>query len=283
MATFEERRAQFGERLRSFREQAGLTGRDFAAALGGGWTQSRISKLETGKQTATDSDVTDLLAALGAEESAIEDLLDELRELRVEEVAWRRQLRGGHRARQAQIGGLEHEATVIRGVATAAVPGLLQTANYARAMFATQSELHEIPRDLDEAVRERLRRQQVLYEPDKQIEILVSQGALLHPIASPPDMAAQIDRLSLALGLPNVRFGVLPASHQLPHVPLHGYWIFDDQVLVENITAELRITDPDQIVVYHRLTDRLWNAAVEGDEARALLHQTAERYTRDER
>src|SRR5438105_2090078 len=114
VATFEERRARFGERLRDFREQAGFNGREFAAALGEGWTQSKISKLETGKQTATEDDVLEWLRTLGASEPIMEQVLEDLRQLRVDQVGWRSQIRSGHRRRQAQIAHLEKHATRIR-------------------------------------------------------------------------------------------------------------------------------------------------------------------------
>ncbi|MGP4018271.1 DUF5753 domain-containing protein [Saccharopolyspora sp. 5N708] len=192
-----------------------------------------------------------------------------------EQVAWRSQLQDGHRVAQVRIGGLEQQASVIRGVSLNVVPGLLQTADYARTVFEEQADLLDVPRDLDESVRERLRRQEVLYSPDKRIEILIAEVALLHSVASRAVMAGQVDRLGMALGLPNVRVGLLPVSRQLPHVVLHGYWILDDQVLVENITAELRITDPDQVGIYRKLTDQLWSVAAQGDEARAILSRIA--------
>jgi transcriptional regulator with XRE-family HTH domain len=278
VATFEQRRARFGERLRELREQAGFNGREFARILGEGWTQSRVSKLETGKQTASEEDVIEWLDAVGGSELIVEQLLEDLRRLRVDEVAWRRQIRNGQRKRQAQIAGLEENAGVIRGVSISCVPGLLQTADYARTMFSSQADLHDTDRDVDAAVLERLRRQQVLYQPDKRIEILIAETALLHPIAPPQDMATQIDRLGMALDLPTVRFGVLPATRRLPHVPLNGYWILDEQVLVESVTAELRITDPDQLATYHRLTDRLWTTAAEAEEAQALLRKLSQHY-----
>ncbi|PRW61870.1 XRE family transcriptional regulator [Actinopolyspora mortivallis] len=255
-----------------------MNGRDFSYALGEGWTQSKVSKLETGRQTATDSDVVDWLHACGASEPVVQRVLDELRELRVEEVTWRRQLRGGHQGRQSQIARLEQHATRIRGLSTALVPGLVQTANYARAVFTTQSDLHGTERDPDEAVRERLRRQEVLYEPDKRIDILITESALLHSVVPPADMIAQLDRLNTILALPNLRMGILPAGRTLPHTPIHGFWILDDHVLVENITAELRITDPDQIGVYETLADQLWSAADVGNDASAILQRLTELY-----
>jgi transcriptional regulator with XRE-family HTH domain len=280
VATFEQRRARFGERLRDFREGAGINGREFAKALGEGWTQSKVSKLETGKQTPTEDDVVDWLHALDTPEAVTDQVLEDLRRLRGDEVAWRRQIRNGQRRRQAQIAHLEENAKVIRGVSITCVPGLLQTANYARCVFAGQADLHETARDVDAAVRERLRRQQVLYQQEKQIEILVTEMALLHPVAPPEDMTMQLDRLITALDLPSVRFGILPATRQLTYVPTNTYWILDTQVLVENVTAELRISDPDQLATYHRLTDELWRTAAEADEARDILKKVASYYPR---
>lgn len=54
-------------------------------------------------------------------------------------------------------------------------------------------------------------------------------------------------------------------------MPWHVYWIVDDVVLIETITDELRIYDPEHLTIYNILTDRLWTAAAEGDDARAIL------------
>jgi hypothetical protein len=78
-----------------------------------------------------------------------------------------------------------------------------------------------------------------------------------------------------ALGLPGVRIGILPLGRQLPHVLWHGFWIVDDTVFVENITAEVRVSDATEVATYHRLADALWTVAVEGNEARALLAKVA--------
>lgn len=135
--------------------------------------------------------------------------------------------------------------------------------------------LLDVPDDVDASVRARMERQRLLYEGGPSIEILIGEAALRHPVGSPAVMAAQLDRLGSALGLPGVRIGVLPFGRQLPYVPWHGFWIVDDTVFVENITAEVRVTDETEVTIYHRLADALWTVAVEGDEARALLASVA--------
>lgn len=276
MTSFEQRRQEFGERLRRFRDEAGMTGRELASALG--WPHSKISKLENGKQTAEDSDVTQWLDAIGASESTVRQMLDELAELRISKAAWRAQLRAGHRARQQQSFDNEHAATRIRNVEFGVVPGLLQAADYARAVFRIQAELLQAPdSDIEASVRVRLQRQQVLYQ-GKEIELIVSQHALQHPVAPPDAMLGQLDRLASAVDIPGLRFGVLPAFRRLPNITMNGFTMFDDLVQVEHVSAELTIDDPEQVAIYHRLMDRLWLVACEGDEARAILHQLAAEY-----
>jgi transcriptional regulator with XRE-family HTH domain len=270
---FQARRREFADKLRAHRERAGLSAKEFANSLG--WGNSKVSKIETGKQTPSDAELTDWLTVLGASGSEATALHTELRDLRVHQIEWRRQLRAGHRARQVQDAKSEREASVIRAVDVAAVPGLLQTPDYARAIFTTQGALLDVPDDVDASVRARMERQRLLYQGGPSIEILIGEAALRHPIGLPTVMAAQLDRLGSALGLPGVRIGVLPFGRQLPYVPWHGFWIVDDTVFVENITAEVRVTDETEVTIYHRLADALWTVAVEGDGARALLASVA--------
>lgn len=278
---FEARRMAFGHRLRDLRQQGGFTGRQLANALGPRWPQSKVSKVETGRQTATPDDLNDWFAVVDVPHDLAEGLRDELKELRGEEIAWRQQLREGHRHRQAEIRELEAQARQIRGLSTACVPGLLQTPDYARAIFAAQMQLHGTTRDEDAAVQERIRRQEILHS-STQIAVLITESALLHPVASADLMLAQLDRINTLTELPNLDIGILTSTDPLPAVPLHGFWLygFDDEnlVLVENITAEIRIDDPDQIATYQRLTSELWRSAATGPDARKVLHRLTHRY-----
>lgn len=273
MATFETRRLEFGDRLRALREQAGLKGAELATVLG--WQQSKVSKIERGRQTPTDRDVVDWLDALDAQDSILTELREELRTLRVQQIAWRRQLREGHQARQQQSIRDTRTATVLRSVAFSVVPGLLQTPDYARAVFTSQAHLLDVPDDIEASVTARIERQQALYDAGKQIEILIAEAALMHPVCTAGVLAGQLDRLMSVIGLSTVRLGVLPAGVRVPHIVPHGWWIMDDVVLIETVSEELRIVDPDQIALYHRLTDRLWSVAVDGDAARTRLARIA--------
>lgn len=278
---FEARRAAFGHRLRDLRQRGGFTGRQLAHVLGSRWPQSKVSKLETGRQTATHDDLDDWFAVVDVPHELAQGLRGELQELRVQELAWRQHLREGHRHRQAEMRELETRARQLQGFCTACVPGLLQTPDYARAIFAAQAQLHEVTRDEDAAVQERMRRQEILYT-DMRITIVMTESALLQPVAAPETMVAQLYRISTATEFPNLDIGILPATQPLPVVPLHGFWVYDlgheSLVVIENITAELRIDDPDQIATYHQVSTELQRAAATGPEARALLYELIRRY-----
>lgn len=191
--TYETQRLEFGDRLAALRDAAGMQGKDLAAALG--WDPSKVSKLERGKQMPSDADLVAWLSTVDAI-AELEPLREHLRQLKVAHGAWRRQVRAGHRMRQEADLREESAATLIRAVDVMAVPGLLQIAEYARAVFLSQADLLDIPADdVDEAVRARLQRSQILYEPGRHIEILVTESALATAVCPPAVMAAQLDRL----------------------------------------------------------------------------------------
>ncbi|REH43663.1 helix-turn-helix transcriptional regulator [Kutzneria buriramensis] len=277
MTNFEAARLEFGDVLRRLREQGGLDGKDLASRLG--WHPSKVSKIERGRQTVTDSDLLDILGALAVPDVEAERLRQDLRTLRLKQLAWRRQLRAGHRDRQRQDLVDEQTASTIRIVDLMAVPGVLQTPDYAPAIFVSQAALLEIPAgDIDEAIAVRMQRQHVLYDSSKTIEILIAEAALMHPVCTPAQMAAQVDRLVSATSLTGVRVGLLPAYRPVPHLLPHGFWIVDDVVSAEKVTGEDRETDPEQVAVYERLTDSLWSVAVTGDDARGVLLAVGRRW-----
>lgn len=273
---YETQRLAFGDRLAALRIGADLKQKELAAALG--WDPSKVSKLEHGKQLPSDRDLTDWLQATHAGDH-LGSMRDRLRRLRIAHGAWRRQVGGGHSGRQAQDAREESAASVIRAVDIMVVPGLLQIADYARAVFLTQADLLDTSADdVDEAVRARLQRSAVLYEPDRTVEILIAESALSTAVCPPRVMVAQLDRLAAVVGLPGVRFGVLPSYQQLPHLVPTGFWIVDHEVFVEHPAGELRIDDEDQVATYNKLADRLWTAALEDDGASRIITENRRRW-----
>src|SRR5258708_38221571 len=84
------------------REAPGLSGVAFAQRLG--WQQSRLSKLETGRQFPGADDIAAWAAAAGADPAP---LLDQLGRAKAEHATWAEQYRraGGAAGQQGAIGG----------------------------------------------------------------------------------------------------------------------------------------------------------------------------------
>ncbi|MFP3990639.1 helix-turn-helix transcriptional regulator [Streptomyces sp. E11-3] len=264
---FQQAREALGRRLRELR--AGTTQRALAAVLG--WPQAKVSKLETGRQTATPDDLKAWAAATGNPQVA-EELVTRLQGLEARTRSWRRQLSSGHRPVQDVLMVEYEQSTVLRAWQGAMVVGLLQTPDYARHVFARFAELQQSPRDVEDAVRARMRRQELLYRPGRTFHILLSEAALHAGVAPPDVLAAQLDRLASVIGLDSVRLGIIPLTAPLAIPPGNGFWLYDDRLaIVEEWHAELWLNDGDNVALYGRVWETLDQSAVYGTQARRLI------------
>lgn len=260
MSDFQRNRELLGIRLRELRRSARLTGIQLAGELG--WRQSKVSRLECGRQTASRDDVTAWVDATDAHPDLVGDLMSLLINIESDYAAWRREFRVGTRRKQLNLLRLEARTTTFRGFETCVVPGLFQTAAYAAQRLGEMPDLHGAPNDVQAAVAARMQRQQVLYDSAKRFHFVLSEAVLRTRLCPPDVMRGQLDRLITAAGLPNVRVGVLPFSARFPIAPLNGFWIFDERLVTfETIAAEIHIRDPDEIAAYVDSFDRPAGAA----------------------
>ncbi|MFI5803009.1 helix-turn-helix domain-containing protein [Streptomyces sp. NPDC051561] len=266
---FQSSRVALGARLRELRTEAGLDGKGVAERLG--WQRSKVSRLENGKQTPTVADLTAWAAAVGNPGCAGE-LKGRLTGMETQYRSWRRQLAGGHRARQ-ELAIAETAATqTIRGLEIARIPGLFQTADYARHVFQANASFRQVTNDTEAAVRARIRRQEALYEPGRLFRFLVWESAL-HMRICPRDVhAGQLDRLLSLVGLDTVELGIIPLHADLRRTPAHGFWIYDQRlVIVETIGNEMWLEDTETIALYERAWEWLAESAVYGAAAQHLI------------
>jgi uncharacterized protein DUF5753 len=197
-----------------------------------------------------------------------DELVGDLRSLRVEYAPWRRQLRTGFAPVQRAGLTLQHATTLLRAFEITIVPGLLQTADYARHVYLGLAKLHRGPDDIEEAVRTRMRRQEVLYHPERRFRFLLTETALRARLCPPAGLRAQLDRLLVLSGLDTVDLAVVPSDARLPTWATHGFWIFDDtQVLIETVSAELALRDREDVALYERSFNAFWDVALHGQDA----------------
>ncbi|MFD6973549.1 helix-turn-helix domain-containing protein [Streptomyces sp. NPDC059949] len=264
---YQQARLSLGARLRELRAE--VTGRDLATRLG--WPQSKVSKLETGRQTATGADLEAWAVATGHPE-AVEDLKARLQGLESRSRSWRRQLRAGHRPVQDTLTVEYLRSTRLRAWEGAMVVGMLQTADYARHTFTRYADLYQSVPDVEDAVRARLRRQEIMYQPGRSFEIVMWEAALHARVCPPQVMAAQLDRLAGVVGLDTVQLGIVPFNAALAIPPANGFWMYDDRlVIAEDWHAELWLDDGDTIATYGRVWATLHDAAVHGPAAHRLI------------
>lgn len=274
----EKRRLVLGDQLKELRQGSGLSGKQLAQQAG--WPASKVSRIENARQAVSDADIRTWCKVTNATEALADALRDELRSLRLDEARTRRDVRRSREqpaADQRDSRDIEQTASVIRIFELAAVPTLVQTAEYARHILATTAartgtaDSATVDSATVVGIQAWMERQQVLYAPGRQIEITLTESALRYPVCPPEVLCAQIDRLLALQGLPGMRLGVIPLGTRLPVLPLHGFWILDDVVVIRTFTGELLIRDSDESAVYQRLIDGLASVAEQGDAARTLL------------
>lgn len=275
--TYRRERRRLAGWLRQLRQEAGFSGNALAKQLD--WVQSKVSKIETAKQLPTEDDIRQWAGAVNAQAKTIAELVALLERARAEYVTFKEQFRaaGGGSAFQADILALEAQDTRIRKFQPGMVIGLLQTAEYARELMHLPSGPATLDTDEDEIARMvavRMQRQQVLYDPRKQIQVVLLEAALHTRICSPATLYGQLDRLLAVLGLPSLELGIVPFTALVPLCPLSGFAIHDqDLVVIETVTGETQISDPEEIARYERIFELLREAASYGEQAAALIRK----------
>lgn len=262
------------ERLFRMRKAAGLTGDQLAEALGWGEKTGRtkVSKIENGKQVPSQEDVRAWAQAVGYPEQAAE-LLELLADVQTVHTRWRRRLRGGHVAILEDIDRRTREAKRIRNVEVVLIPGLLQTAGYARSIITSISAAFGT-RDIDAAVQARMNRQAVLYDQSKVFEFVITEAALRLLPCPPQVMAGQLDRL-MSMDLPNVTLGIVPFGAELQVMPFNSFLLLDDNLTIETWAGKDDEPAGDESAVHQRIFGLLMAEAVTGEDARQSIAAAA--------
>ncbi|MFJ8624641.1 helix-turn-helix domain-containing protein [Kitasatospora sp. NPDC093550] len=266
---FQQARAALGARMRELRTESGLSGRSLAERLG--WPQSKVSKVENGRQSPTPADVVAWAEAVGRPECAAE-LVGRLRTLETQYRSWRRQLAGGVRpvqeAHAAQGERTEHRQSFDPTV----VPGLLQTADYARAILTRYTRIRPSISDVEAAVVARMERQRVLEDRARSFRFLEWEGALVSRLCPPGVLVDQLEALVPRLASGNVRLGIVPFSADLQVPAGVGFSIHDGALVVtESWHAEMWLDDPADVALHVRAWEALAESAVYGPAAHRVI------------
>ena len=254
------------ERLYGMRQAAGLKTGQLASQLG--WAPSKVTKIQRGQQRPAVEDVEAWVKACGHPEAASE-LLDLLAEVEAVHWRWKQRLGRGQVSVQQDLDAAVRAATRIRSVQVATVPGLLQTADYARAVItmfkaitATSTE------DVAATVAARVLRQDVLTEPGRKFEFVITENILRRRVGGAAVMRAQLERLLRLIDLPHITIAIFPDDADNPAVfPYQGFLMLDDRVVLDLPSGEVRFA-PEDVATWERMMDAALEGSVTGDQAR---------------
>jgi transcriptional regulator with XRE-family HTH domain len=256
--------------VRTFRRNAGLTGVELARLVG--VSQSRISRIETGHLVPQIDEIDRLAHALKLDANTREQLQDTARAARSTMRSWRLLHAQGIAQHQGDIARMEQTATRLRLFQPNLVPGLLQTAEYARHAI----ELATTSEDIALGVARRMARQSILYDRGKSFEFLLTEGALRWRIVPTDVHVGQLRHLASLATLENVTVSIIPWHAQVAAHQSTMFCLFDDALAyVELLNGEVATEDRNDIAQYAATFAALSSAAVTGEDAIAELGRIA--------
>lgn len=266
-------RQRLAAELRRLRDLAGVSGRELAQRIG--ISQAKVSRIESGSTVPSLPEVTAWGEALEVSVEAQEKLISLTEAAYTEVHPWRAALqRRGHLQDYVQ----EQEALTrkMRVFQPSVVPGLLQTAGYARQVFS----MFQVPyteEDLAAAVASRLHRQLAIYNEQRKFDFLITEAALRWRPGPYKLLLAQLDRIISVSTLDNISIGLIPSSREALTFTSHGFVIYEGDededrfVGVEIVHANLEIRATSDIGLYHDRWELLRQMAIFDDEARDFL------------
>ncbi|TDC76053.1 helix-turn-helix domain-containing protein [Streptomyces hainanensis] len=200
-------RIVLGTHLRRLREGCGITREAAGDAIRG--SHAKISRLELGRVGAKERDIADLLTLYG--------VLDEERRGQFLALArqasnpgWWQKYNDVVPSWFETLIGLEEAASVIRTYEVQFIPGLLQTADYARACIRLGNP-RASERMIERRVELRMERQKLLHKPHApRLWAVIDEAALRRPLGGAEAMRAQIRQLREMAELPNVTLQIAP-------------------------------------------------------------------------
>jgi transcriptional regulator with XRE-family HTH domain len=265
------RRQRLAAELRGLREIAGLSGRRLAELID--ISQSKVSRIESGSTLPSVRQVAAWVEAVGGSAETRARLTEFTEAAFAEVQAWRTAT-PSRAVLQSEVQAREASARIVRVFQPFLVPGMLQTAEYARRVFS----FFHLPydgNDLAKAVAGRMDRQLALYEEDRRFGFLITEAALRWRPGPARVVRGQLDRIASLATLESVTIGLIPMDTESNIVTPPGFDLLSEDdgetiVTIETVHANLMVTDPNHTAEYETAWSTLSQLAVY-DEAASLL------------
>ncbi|MEU8893267.1 helix-turn-helix transcriptional regulator [Streptomyces sp. NPDC048442] len=271
------RQVRLGAELRKLREAAGLTGREVAGLLGS--NPAQVSQIEAGNAGVSEERVRRLAAHYACSDPELIDALVAMATDRAR--GWWEEYRGVLPTAFLDLSELEHHARFIREVGTGHVPGLLQTEEYARAVFAYWQP--ELPgSELDPRVAHRMQRASVLdrVEPVP-YEAVLHEAVLRTRVADRRTARAQLETILTCSEKPNVAVRVIPfdvdgfAGAGTTMKYAGGVVAALDTVCMDTVSGAVWVDAPAQLGALRSIFRKVASVALDPSSSRNLIYRLA--------
>ena len=270
-------RRELGDELRRLRGNR----RGAAVARALGWSESKLSRIETARTGISEADLDRLLAAYGARADEHVRLRDLARRGRGR--VWWTPYRSAVPAPYDEYVALEAEAVVLSEWETQIVPGLLQTDEYARAVIEVGADIGD-PETIQRRLALRMARQTVLLrDPPPRLSVVLDEAVLHREVGGPELLRRQLQRLYDASLRPSVELLILPFSAGAHPALSESFMILDfaagargPVVHSEGLTGGLFHLKGDAVQIYREAFDDVRRRALSREDSRAFITRTGD-------
>ncbi|MGI5161363.1 helix-turn-helix domain-containing protein [Microbispora sp. CA-102843] len=270
------RRRTLSAKLRHYREQSRLDATKVARQLG--WDPSKVSRMERGAwKRPNPRDVVDLLDLYGvtepAERAAMVQLANESRHR-----GWWAEYSDVFRT---ALPDFEAGASLIHTYEMILIPGLLQTPDYAAAIFRGGCVLEEAA--VKRRVDARMARQEILQRANPPtFRAVIDEAALRKNVGGPAVMRAQLLRLAELAAQPHITIQVLPDAAGAHAAMLGAFMLMwfpgEDEaplVFLETATAAVYLEKPEEVQCYSHLYEQVVASAASVEDSVTYLEEMA--------
>jgi transcriptional regulator with XRE-family HTH domain len=265
--------------LRQLREDSGKLLNDVASDLM--ISTSKLSRLENAQGRPLPRDIRDLIRYYDIEHTPLADLLQEW-VVAAQRRGWWTDF--DHEILEGLDAHLAYEvdATVERTYTLPFVPVLLQTEDYARAVFRDMEQRSEA--EIGQLLKVREMRKEALVKrkglPPMQLVAVTHEATLRQMVGSAEILRNQLDELLERSAMPNVSLHVLPfaVGPRFTMTCMYAYFEYQnageleqDVVHIETHAGFWSIEDPGEVAQYRKAHDALVQASLTEEESREFI------------
>jgi transcriptional regulator with XRE-family HTH domain len=272
------RRRRLVAALRRLRDEAGLSLNEAAERVG--FSQPKLSRIETLTNVISGDDTYLLACALGADEDTANALVKLARQSK--QRGWWHVYSDDALGRFTDYIELQADAALIREFEEGIIPGALQTEGYTEAVLRAG-----MPDVSEETIKERLAVRQDLQDRARasglRIWTIIDEAALRRPIGGAETIVGQLDALHHAAMSPGIRVQVLPtdvAAHPAMGTPFTLIDLQDGAMYVylDNLAGGTYLEDEPDLTQYGMAWATLQAMAIDFDRSASLIRSIAKEF-----